>query len=223
MTTTAFKNLRAIIQLISVLLILINIPIPAVLLYNTRFTTIEIDNLNLGYLSLSFLYKVLLIFNITLGMFASCGTNSKVKFYMRLYLFFTFLFMLGLITYILYVRNFYQNHLLTTYTTKTALSVQQKVIMSSLLFCSTGIDCDKILKERSELFIKIYLSIGSLSFILHFISFVLIKIAVNISIEKPHEGPKFVTITRAGMNTESLRNKRVMNIEEPAVVQSCII
>jgi len=94
--------------------------------------------------------------------------------------------MLGLITYILYVRNFYQNHLLTTYTTKTALSVQQKVIMSSLLFCSTGIDCDKILKERSELFIKIYLSIGSLSFILHFISFVLIKIAVNISIEKPH-------------------------------------
>ncbi|WUR05028.1 uncharacterized protein VNE69_12013 [Vairimorpha necatrix] len=216
MTTTIFRNIRALIQLTSVLSILINIPLPVILFFNYRLSKIELENLQMNFLSLSFCYKVIIIFNITLGMFASCGTNSKIKMYMRLYLFCAFMYMIVLITYILYVKNYYQDRLITTFVEKSTVSLQQRVLMSNILYCSPSENCEENLKRLCSKSVNVFLLFSGVSFVLHLISFVLIKIAVNIKIEKePVKLPNFVNVTKAGMDTQSLRSKRVMEIDSP--------
>ncbi|KAK6089462.1 hypothetical protein P3W45_001599 [Vairimorpha bombi] len=219
MTTTTFKNLRALIQLFSVLLILINIPLPFILFFNSDIVTIEVDHLEMGYLSLTLMYKTVIICNITLGMFASCGMNSKIKLYMRIYLLVTFVYLMFFIACILYVKNSYTKRLITTFVERSNSSVPLRCIMENLLMCTMGSSCENALRKSSGHLVKYFMWVSLSSLVLHTLSFIFIRITVNIEINKqPIKPPRFATVTRAGMDTQSLRHKRVLEVENAVVV-----
>lgn len=216
MTTTAYKNLRALCQLVSVLLIVINIPLPLLLLLNVDFINIEQDILKMGRSSLTSLYKLMIVSNITLGMFASCCVNSKVKVYMKFYLVFAMIYLIINASLILFVQKRYFYSLNNMFITKSNDLISFRFILENALCCSMADDsCRNALILYSEPLIKYFKIVSSASFVLHILHFIFIKIAVKMSIDKPQvKMPKFVNVTRAGMDTVSLRQKRIIEVDE---------
>lgn len=216
MTTTAYKNIRALCQLISVLLIVINIPLPFILLLNVDFINIEQDILKMGRSSITSLYKIMIISNITLGMFASCCVNSKIKIYMKFYLVFAMIYLIINASLILFVKKRYFYSLNNMFITKSNDLISFRFILENALCCSMADDsCRSALIIYSAPLIKYFLLVSCASFVLHILHFVFIKIAVKMSIEKPQAKiPKFVNVTRAGMDTVSLRQKRIIQVDE---------
>lgn len=214
MTTTAFRNVRALISLFSLLLIVINIPLPILLIKHYTIISIESDSLAMGYLSILSMYKIVIIFNITLGMFASCGVNSKVRMYMKVYLFITFFYLFLFLACILYVKNHYLQKLLEKFNMKAGSNVSIRCLIETDLDCNMATKtCHTAMAAATNDLIRYFVLISTASLILHLLNFIFIKVATNIRIEKPEiKLPKIVTITKAGMNTQSLRQKRVLDV-----------
>jgi hypothetical protein len=175
---------------------------------------IEADTLNMGFLSIFNMYKMVIICNITLGMFASCGVNSKVRIYMKAYLFIAFFYMFLFLACILFVKHQYLQKLLEKFNMKAGSDISVRSLIETDLECTySSRSCHEAIKNHTHFLIKYFVLISSISFILNLLNFIFIKIATTIKIEKPEvKIPKIVTITRAGMNTQSLRQKRVLDI-----------
>lgn len=225
MTTTAFRNIRSLSQLASVVLILINIPLPFLLILRLTFVCIESDYINMGIRNIAPIFKITSMVNITLGLFASCGVNSKVKFYMRLYLMISILLFIVLAVLLFYVRTHYLHDLLTQMYRRVQSDQSVKNTIELNLSCSTGFDktCEKIIQEEVGMIKHYYMLIAVPSMCLNSLNFVLLKVATGISIEAPPvKLPNFIEKTRVGMNTESLRNKRIVCVASNSSLDSAM-
>jgi hypothetical protein len=83
------------------------------------------------------------------------------------------------------------------------------------LTCSTGSDrtCEPVIREEVFAIRYYYMLVAMPSIFLNLLNFILLKIATEISIETPPvKLPNFIEKNRVGMNTESLRNKRIISV-----------
>ncbi|KAM0672507.1 hypothetical protein CWI42_100520 [Ordospora colligata] len=210
MTTTAFRNVRALNQLCSVLLIVINIPLPFLLVPYMLYVSVEGQCLKTT-LSILTIFKTTSMVNITLGLFASCGINSKVRLYMRLYLLVGVLLLIGMSGIILYVKISYQSDVSKALGVAYNIAQAENIILH-YLECSNQKTCTAQIMSTINDIRYYYLIISIPSVLLNLLNILLARIALCISIEhalpKP---PSFVEKNRVGMNTVSLRNRRVLS------------
>jgi hypothetical protein len=215
--TTAFKNTRAISQLMSVTLILINIPLVILLIVFQHLVVTERDLAKLGMRCISFLIKVTSMVNITLGLLASCGINSRTKFYMRFFLLAAFISVSSLFAIFVYVRELYLKQLLLKLGQQSVSNLAIKSSLEGNYDCNFSTrSCEAKIRADVENITMLYSIVAIASLVLNVINFILIKFAVEINIEAPlPKPPTLVEKTRVGMNTESLRNKRIITVEAP--------
>lgn len=226
MTTTAFRNIRSLSQLASVALVLINIPLPFVLIFHLTFVHLESEYINMGVRSISPIFRLTSIINITLGLFASCGVNSRVKLYMKSYLLVSFLFFLLLTVFMVYIKTNYLRDVLTQMYRRAQNDQAVKSTIELNLVCSTGSDrtCEAIIGEEVFAIKYFYMIVAIPSMCLNILNFILLKIATGIDIEAPPvKLPNFIEKTKVGMNTESLRNKRVISVTSSSPVDNPVV
>lgn len=210
MTSTAFRNIRSLNQLISVVLIVINIPLPFLLIPHLVFVCVESEHFNMGLRGISAIFKTTSMTNITLGLFASCGINSKTRCFIRLYFATGILLFLMLGTMLLYVKIGYQTDV-SKRLGKLYSNASVRNIILYYMECSNQGTCTKIIMKNISMIKYYYITISIPSLCLNLLNLILARIAVSINIETPPpKQPNFVEKTRVGMNTASLRNKRVV-------------
>ncbi|CAD27080.1 hypothetical protein [Encephalitozoon cuniculi GB-M1] len=210
MTTTAFRNIRSLCQLASVLLIVINIPLPFFLIPHLMFVRMESEHLNMGIRGITTIFRTTSMTNITLGLFASCGINSKTRLYMRLYFVTGMLTLLMLITMFLYVKIGYQSDV-SRQLGRLYNNASIRNIILYFMECSNQMTCTRIIMKNIEMIKYYYITISIPSLCLNLLNLVLIRVATSVNIETPPPKlPNFVEKTKVGMNTASLRNKRVV-------------
>ncbi|AFM99000.1 hypothetical protein EHEL_091050 [Encephalitozoon hellem ATCC 50504] len=210
MTTTAFKNVRSLSQLVSVLLIVINIPLPFFLIPHLMFVRMEAEHLRMGIRGITTIFRTTSMTNITLGLFASCGINSKTRLYMRLYFITGMLLLLMLVTMLLYIRISYQSDV-SRQLGRLYNNASIRNIILYFMECTNQMTCTRIIMKNISMIKYYYVTIAIPSLCLNLLNLILIRIAISINIEAPPQKlPNFVEKTRVGMNTSSLRNKRVI-------------
>lgn len=224
MTTTTFRNLRSLSQFASVFLILINLPLPFVMVLRPTFVYLEYIHIQMGFRGIGSVLKATSMINITLGLFASCGINSRVKLYMRLYLMTSLILFILLGAMALYMTKAYVGSVLTQMTSMAVSKMTVMTVIEENLSCSfVRGSCRNTVRENAGTLRNYYLAVAFCSIFLNILNFVLLKVATKITIEShPPKLPNFIEKTKVGMNTESLRSKRVISVNSNTSVNSAL-
>lgn len=213
METKGYKMSRALIQLFSLFVIMINIGIIIYSLYYSYLIEIERLVMERYYVTYYDTGLYLLGFNILFGLFASCGITSKKKSIMAIYSHICkiYIFIGSILTAYLYF--FY----ITTYGTSLSNSMVQLGPVNQLIAIKTGINNMQIapirVKTDMNRILNIFSGFQFIVIVLQIIQLFLISYAMSIKLTSISSvAPPITKISRLGLNTESLKKKRIVEV-----------
>ncbi|KAK1347385.1 hypothetical protein LUQ84_003149 [Hamiltosporidium tvaerminnensis] len=212
MSTRGYKNVRIFTQLLTLILILVNTALLVIFFVHKKYFTVE-EKINSSLINLEFVYKYTAMLNITLGFFASCCVNSKIKMYMKIYLLTGFFLLAMHLGFLLYTKLEYKNDFSQQFSLQMAQNPSVKYLVMTLLDCTEfgENNCMDKTKSLSSLMIHLYCFITVISFIDNLLLFIMIRVALSMDIAVPLPlPPKIESNVPAGFSTESLRARRVI-------------
>lgn len=212
MKTTAYKTLRALIQLVSVGMMLANAAILVMSLYRYDIWSIESD-VTSDYIFTYYQTCLYIISaNILLGIFCNCGSTSGSKFLMYIC---TRLLMcssiIGIIA-VIYFRWFYLDFFGSSLGAKSGQSYE----FSRLLTGKTNIkqqDSNVLLiKEAMRHLISVFAIIELITIGCNIIIMILLHYNMKIELwKKPQPAPNIVDSSRRGMDSTALASIKVID------------
>ncbi|KAF7682447.1 hypothetical protein TCON_2321 [Astathelohania contejeani] len=215
MATRTFKSIRVFSQLLTTAIVISNSILLILFFMNSRFFDVE-NQMEMGFIDLEGMYKYTSIMGITLAFFAGCTLNSKIKFYMRLYLFASFFILSVLFGTILYAHFAYITSFTRQATKLSVDSLRFKTTVRTNYKCSSygTDDCISVIVEKASGLIRFYVIISGFSFVLLLLFFIIVRIATICEINKTIPAiPRFATSEKVGFPSASLRVKRVIEVD----------
>ncbi|KAM0675606.1 hypothetical protein GVAV_000974 [Gurleya vavrai] len=212
-TPTAYKNIRLFTHLLSLVIILLNLYLLGFYAYETNFFRIE-ASLNLGIFDMQVCYKYTVIINIILALFASCVINSKIKYYMKVYLFSGFIMMCFLLGFAVFLEMPYRNLFLTQFGIQMEQNASTRYMVRGLLSCSDygANDCSIVALGLVDRLRYVYIIVGVISFFLDFVIYAFARIALVLKTETPAVPvPRIERNVHVGYDSTSLRTKRFID------------
>lgn len=222
MSTNKFKAIRVLVQMFTLLLLITNILLLAVRCFFYRFMSVDekLSGKSMFYLSL--FYVTTGIINMILSFFGACCINSKIKFYMKMFLFCDFIVICFMAVSLLYLGVFYTLSFDQNYAKSIFRTSNIYYYMRAVLDCSDfgenqqGLSCWELVKKTREDSLHIYFILTSLSLFFSVIIFILIKICLRSKIKEPTQVvPRIKECTKVGFSSASLRVRRIIEAPNP--------
>ncbi|KAI5180301.1 hypothetical protein PAEPH01_2733 [Pancytospora epiphaga] len=215
MKTRAYKALRACVQLISAVYIVVNILGIFRSVYYYYLWPIE-SEATTGFIITYYtigLYS--LCANIILGLFSSCGVTNGSKFLMRMYIRIVVVIIVLFAMLTVYFRFFY----IGFYSTALGSRSGHSYVFSRWITGRTGIQPQEkailAVKGSMEEVMQWYTICQIISIVCNIFLIGLMKYTVSIDLWAPDPCvPSMINVSRRGMNTSTLKNIRVIDVVE---------
>ncbi|KAI4291023.1 hypothetical protein PAPHI01_0297 [Pancytospora philotis] len=212
MKTTAYKNIRACIQLVAIVMGLANLVIMLMSLYRHDLMSIETKVTREFFLCYYGAGLYLAGWNILLAIFNNCTSTSGSKFLMRTStkgIIGTTIVIVGLT---LYFRIFY----IEFFGASLGAISGQSFEFSRFLTGKTNIKQQDqailYVKMGMEWLIHTYSMVQIITVVCNLLMYGMLRYATSIDLWKaPEEPPRIVGLSRQGMNTEALQSIKVVD------------
>lgn len=212
-TSRTYANIRLLSHALILIIIVSNLFLLGFMIYNYSFFRVE-SSLVLGLFDMQTSYKYTIITNIIMGLFGSCAINSKVKYYMQMYIIFGFFGLSTLIAFFMFVYLAYFQILMQQYSMQMGQNASTRFIVHGMLNCTdSGVNnCEKVTRDIVKSLIFVYVTVSGCSFVATFIVYILARVALMVDPNAPKPRiPKMERNRQVGFESASLRNKRFID------------
>lgn len=213
MKTSSFKFVYATATLVALTNFIVKLALTAYVIYEGKFLTIEYQLMLRRILTVGNVTKFLLFWSILVSLLGAYSLNIKKKFMMRISSNLTVIVIVLTISSCLYFRSRYP----TSFNSIVEHSFyQDPAVQDAVIAWNSSLNTGETKKdgviEGMQTFCRNVVAFETTSAVLLILLCILLWVARSIKLEEkePLEHPPITELSRVGLNTTSLRTKRVV-------------